>query len=336
MDTAPFNCTATDLAHAQPLVALGLSPAELFALRRQGFVAPERRRGKLTYKLRFRLAGQQRVVYLGADEARVAEVRRAIALLQAAAHAEQARRQAVQHVAQQANAALRAHRARLAPLLAAAGCHWHGRRLRKTRCRTRASPATAPPPAACRPAPDFPPITEDAMNPEPISSADSLQTIPFPNEDASLRPRVHNHAAAAPAAVSPGGERPGDNDVIHHDNPPRDPLDPVFCADGADGAGTEAANGVYAPPSNEDQCRERSSEYLLGVLQERATRTANLERGTAILSQLRDRLGTITMEVLMPRPGEPVDLAAGELLCKRTMELQRQIAQDYRLLKQME
>ena len=54
---------------------LDLTAEEMAALRRQGFVCRERRRGRVFFKLRFRMpTGMQCVCYLGADPAVAEEV----------------------------------------------------------------------------------------------------------------------------------------------------------------------------------------------------------------------------------------------------------------------
>src|SRR5208283_858688 len=62
---------------------LGLTAEELAALKAQGFVSCESRRGQVFFKLRFRINGKQRVCYLGKDLAVVEQVQEWLAEVQA-------------------------------------------------------------------------------------------------------------------------------------------------------------------------------------------------------------------------------------------------------------
>lgn len=111
---------------------LGLSPEQLDALARQGFLAQEDRGGKKpVYKLRFRLHGRQIVKYVGTDPGFVAEVRQDLLALQ------QAHRQAreLQKLMHEANLVLRSSKCSLQPALAAAGWRFHGYAVRRARAR---------------------------------------------------------------------------------------------------------------------------------------------------------------------------------------------------------
>ena len=61
------------------MAKLGLAPGEIKALATQGFVARERRGGRIYWKLRFRVGGRQRVRYLGSDATKAAAIRAELA-----------------------------------------------------------------------------------------------------------------------------------------------------------------------------------------------------------------------------------------------------------------
>jgi len=123
---------------------LGLSREALEALRRQGFVTGEfcvrggRRLGPY-FKLRWRSAGRQRVVYLGADARRAEAVRGALARWQ------QPRRlqRDVDRLLAQTRRALRAVKQTVTPHLETPDTHWHGYQLRRRR-----QPAPCPQPTS--------------------------------------------------------------------------------------------------------------------------------------------------------------------------------------------
>ena len=112
------------------MLRLQLTAAELDALSRQGFVSSELRgNSAVIYKLRFRLAGRQRVYYLGTDLEYVAEVRDFLCALQGRrrlARRLEARNKAVRQL-------LRNIKPRLAQHLAESGYRLHGRALRRRR-----------------------------------------------------------------------------------------------------------------------------------------------------------------------------------------------------------
>src|SRR4051812_22927584 len=104
------------------LVALRLSPEDVRALARQGFVAAHVRGGRTYFKLRWRLDGRQRVRGLGIDPRRAEAVRAALA---ARRHARAAARE-LDHLLARARRHLRNAKRLLAPIMAAAGFHYHG------------------------------------------------------------------------------------------------------------------------------------------------------------------------------------------------------------------
>jgi hypothetical protein len=128
---APVSINASPEPTSQRLLAnLGLTLDELAALRRQGFVIREpRRRGNAVFKLRFRLAGRQRVIYLGTDPEQAEAVERELAEWQ------HSRRQSLEFARAHRTVAhaLRASKSRLEPLLEQAGYHFHGRAVRRRR-----------------------------------------------------------------------------------------------------------------------------------------------------------------------------------------------------------
>lgn len=111
---------------------LRLTVEELVALRRQGFVSRERRRGQSYFKLRFRLpSGQQCVRYLGSDPIIAAQVEQELARLQSARRVERTLVKLTQHVGEK----LRSGKERLAPHLDQAGFHFHGLSIRRKQAR---------------------------------------------------------------------------------------------------------------------------------------------------------------------------------------------------------
>lgn len=127
--------TTKEIASQQPaaesiLLTLGLEPADLSALRRQGSVAPEPRGpGPPLYKLRFRVNGQQRVKSLGRDMLRADAVRTALADWQRP-HQEKMR---LRRLPQRVTRALRSAREQLEPHFGAVGLRFHGLSVRQTR-----------------------------------------------------------------------------------------------------------------------------------------------------------------------------------------------------------
>jgi hypothetical protein len=118
------------LVRPSALIELGLTAEELRALRHQGFVSQERRGpGQLSFKLRFRCGGKQRVRSLGKDPAFVACVNRELAHFQARKRLDRS----LVHLIRDASKRLRQAKQRLAPLLAEAGYAFHGQAIRKRR-----------------------------------------------------------------------------------------------------------------------------------------------------------------------------------------------------------
>jgi len=116
------------------LLGLNLTLEELQALRKEGFVAAERRgRAAVIFKLRFRLAGRQQARYLGADPQRAAAIRAALVVQQQPRRLEQnLKRRLASHIAT-AQAVLQSIKPRLAEHVLEAGFRFHGRRLRRSR-----------------------------------------------------------------------------------------------------------------------------------------------------------------------------------------------------------
>ena len=106
---------------------LGLTAEELAALKAQGFVSYESRRGQVFFKLRFRINGKQRVCYLGKDLAVVEQVQEWLAELQAIRKTEIE----VGRLVREAGQKLRNCKEELSPLLAEAGYRFHGLSIRQ-------------------------------------------------------------------------------------------------------------------------------------------------------------------------------------------------------------
>jgi hypothetical protein len=110
---------------------LELSSAEINALRRQGFVSPERRRGRLIYKLRFRAPGgkRQQVRYLTNNPAVAEAVRQELAELQRVRKLDRQ----LGSLAREIGRKLGQVKEKLQLPLAPAGYHFHGRAIRRRR-----------------------------------------------------------------------------------------------------------------------------------------------------------------------------------------------------------
>ena len=107
-----------------------LGPAVLPALARQGFVSAEvRPSGALTYKLRWREGGKQRVVYLGSEPAVAEAVRAGLAALQAPRDA----RRELARLMGRARKELALLKRTIGPAMAARGYRYHGYTARRTR-----------------------------------------------------------------------------------------------------------------------------------------------------------------------------------------------------------
>ena len=116
-------------AQSAVLTTLGLIADEIQSLARQGFVSCEARNGTNVHKLRFRHRGRQRVRSLGSDPQRAADVRAALAELQAARQWELRIRRRLRESRQ----LLRQIKQRLLADVTAAGYTFHGRTIRRPR-----------------------------------------------------------------------------------------------------------------------------------------------------------------------------------------------------------
>jgi hypothetical protein len=109
---------------------LGLGVEEVAALKEQGFVRGEvRGQGLVVYKLRFRLAGRQRVKFLGRDAAYAAWVTRELAILQQP----RTRDRRLKQLTRDAGRKLRQSKELIAPLIEQAGFQFHGFAIRRPR-----------------------------------------------------------------------------------------------------------------------------------------------------------------------------------------------------------
>jgi len=109
---------------------LGLTPEECDSLRRQGFVAAERRGPAcVVFKLRFRMRGRQVVRYLGTDPEWADTVRRALSAWQSPQHAQRLLRR----TERDSRRLLRSVKPRLIQAVEAAGLKFHGRQIRRPR-----------------------------------------------------------------------------------------------------------------------------------------------------------------------------------------------------------
>ena len=116
-----------------------LGPDAVSALAVQGFVAAElRASGRTTFKLRWRQAGRQWVVYLGSDPDLANKVRAELAAHQAARNA----RREFGRLLCRARRILARAKARMAPVLAGRGLFYHGYTARLRRPRRRATDTT--------------------------------------------------------------------------------------------------------------------------------------------------------------------------------------------------
>lgn len=119
------------LAEDAALRRLSLSQEELQCLCRQGFVAGELHSGRRIYKLRFRIAGRQRVKALGSDEAFAQAVRNELRHLQMP----RASLRELNEMARKARAAIRSANQQLRSSLEATGMYFHGHAVRRKRVR---------------------------------------------------------------------------------------------------------------------------------------------------------------------------------------------------------
>ena len=112
------------------LAELGLSADELALLAEQGFVSADHRGpGRLYYKLRFRVAQQQRVCNLGRNLDFVSRVRDELAALQEGSHW----RRELGRLGRLARRQLRTVKRQLEPLLLQSGYAIHGLAVRRPR-----------------------------------------------------------------------------------------------------------------------------------------------------------------------------------------------------------
>src|SRR5688500_2321395 len=118
------------LVEGPGLQALGLGPEHLAALKVNGSIAQERRgRRMIVYKLRYRLSGCQRALYLGTDENLVNLIRGELKDLQASRR----RGRELLRLEKKALALLRTSKQRLESQLIQAGFRFHGRAIRRPR-----------------------------------------------------------------------------------------------------------------------------------------------------------------------------------------------------------
>lgn len=114
------------------LSSIGLNAEEFAALRRQGFVSQENRRGRAYYRLRFRMpSGKQCMRYLGHDPAVAKQAEEELAQLQADRRVDLE----LGKLIRQAGQKLRATKVKLTPQLEQAGYHFHGLAIRQLRVR---------------------------------------------------------------------------------------------------------------------------------------------------------------------------------------------------------
>jgi hypothetical protein len=111
------------------LARLRLGQKELEALRRGGFVAREHRRGRVYYRLRFRVGQRQVTRYVGTDQELAAQVQRALE------HWQRPRRLDLElgRLAREANRKLRRAKQQLRPKLRTCGLYFHGLSVRRKR-----------------------------------------------------------------------------------------------------------------------------------------------------------------------------------------------------------
>jgi len=128
------------------LNALGLDAEAIAALRRQGFVSREMRRGRTLYKLRYRIASRQVVRCLGTDSERAGRIEAELSRLQRSRKHDLA----LSELVRKNNAELREVKRRTEPLVAELGYVFHGRELRRPRRSTGPRPErwTSPAPDA--------------------------------------------------------------------------------------------------------------------------------------------------------------------------------------------
>jgi hypothetical protein len=117
-----------------------LTDDDLAALRRQGFVAAERRGEHIVYKLRFRRDGRQVVRYIGSDLAQAKAVQLELDYLQE----ERRNELKLARLTDATRRMLRESKKELASLLAKEGFAFHGYAIRRCRNGQTTSENTAP------------------------------------------------------------------------------------------------------------------------------------------------------------------------------------------------
>jgi hypothetical protein len=112
-------------------LAAKLTPPDLAALARQGFVSEDRLpSGRSRFKLRFRTDDRkQRVLYIGVDAERAAAVRAELARRQGPTR----RQRRLERLTREAVRVLRESKRVVEPLLAGTPWHFHGRAVRRRR-----------------------------------------------------------------------------------------------------------------------------------------------------------------------------------------------------------
>lgn len=125
------NTQQASVSELASLAQLNVSAEEMHSLKRQGFVAAERRgvQGTPYFKLRFRHEGRQIVRGIGTDRERAASVIRELEALQHARRHELEFERVVRAVM----AVSRTARARIEPLIAPLGFRYHGFSIRRRR-----------------------------------------------------------------------------------------------------------------------------------------------------------------------------------------------------------
>ena len=113
------------------LAGRGLTAAELAALRRQGFISRERRRGQVVFKLRFRMPpeGKQCVRYLGCDPVVAEAMRQELAEIQRIRRLDRD----LGELNRQIGRKLRSGKERIVAQLEQAGYRFHGSTIRRRR-----------------------------------------------------------------------------------------------------------------------------------------------------------------------------------------------------------
>ena len=123
--------SVSNMEEVRLLDRLRLTAADLAAIRRQGSISREQRRGKVVFKLRFRMPpdGKQCVRYLGGDPV-VAE-----AMRQLLDHIQKIRRldRELGQLNRQIRRKLRSGKEEITPQLEQAGYHFHGSAIRRKR-----------------------------------------------------------------------------------------------------------------------------------------------------------------------------------------------------------